>query len=72
MSSAICFNLDQSNILSSDNELNLYQTAKFLKSYNWQQLKICQHTCMYLFFPEKGKTSWKQKEMLVTGIVLFS
>ena len=29
MSSAICFNLDQSKILSSGNELILYQFAKF-------------------------------------------
>ena len=32
MSSAICFNLDQSEILSSGNGLNLYQTIPDLNS----------------------------------------
>ena len=33
MSSAICFNLDQSKILSSGNGLSLYQTVQSFKTF---------------------------------------
>ena len=38
MSSAICFNLDQSKILSSGNGLILYHTTKFYPGQNYKQM----------------------------------
>ena len=45
MSSAICFNLDQSKILSSGNGLTLYKMTKFKRfaddKMNDSEIKIC-------------------------------
>ena len=52
MSSAICFNLDQSKILSSGNGLSLYQTKKVdllkIKAYADDKSKITQNLNFYL------------------------
>ena len=37
MSSAVCFNLDQSKILSSGNGLNCEYTSVYVKNNNWKQ-----------------------------------
>ena len=59
MSSAICFNLDQSEILSSDNGLTIYHTVPSSNDPGKRS-----HFSL--------KALWEKKEMLVTSIFAFS
>ena len=57
MSSAICFNLDLSKILSSGNGLTLYHSTPNVKPIE---------RALYM------KTSWENKKILVTSFFSFS
>ena len=68
MSSAFCFNLDQSNILLSGNGLTLYQTTKLeldqTESINFADDKFIVVKIMI--------SLWEKEKMLFTSIFSFS
>ena len=59
ISSVICFNLDQSKILSSGNELTLFQTSP-----GFYNVDICKTSLL--------KILWEKEKLLLTSSIFFS
>ena len=70
MSSAICFNSDQSKILSSGNGLKIEQDVdrSKLKEFEDDVLNV---TDTKRFFFERVETTWKKETILVSSIFKY-
>ena len=73
MSSVFCFNLDQSKIVSSGNELMLYNMI-WIKYQPILACTICFYVSCFYVSAEKNlmKTLWEKEKLLVTSNFSFS